>query len=503
MKTFLSLAAAVVLSAVVANDAFACITYQQAFNTTFKNNANYDLNDYGRIHTDAADPNCAQAAMYSLTAKLNNHLDASSTTFQQWLDGFLVAEIYGAAMRIGANGWANQDLDNQLYELEGRFQHNATEPSGTCGGDNWNTCMDDLVGTASGYAWMAAYMKQRPNRWTTTQVNNKIALAEQYLRKAMKPVSAAEPTNGICLRDKPVTSGSYTPLCTGTASELALGTAETFTVNHSRQKLHYGFGLMTSVASAKLGLEVAGSSFAFTTDEKNIARALMEEVSRHFDQGTRDYKTNDCIQRLDTNGVITYPAADCGDGYHPDMMELKAFYDTRIGNTPNGAYTSEDLNQGLFNLTDNWAWVNGVKTDTGHFSYGRWETYAIQGYNWYVTNPTWMPGDAYQPKGWVDGISGSGVASGWACDQDMPTGRTLVDFYTDVAGTLTKVATATANQASEYAINVGQCNGGTAHRYTVQLPGGTQGKLIRAWALDYTWYGTTELGCSQSPTCSW
>jgi hypothetical protein len=503
MKTFLSLAAAVVLSAVVASNASACITYQQAFNTTFKNNANYDLNDYGRLHTDAADPNCAQAAMYSLTDKLNNHLDANSTTFQQWLDGYLVAEIYGAAMRIGANGWANQDLDNQLYELEGRFQHNATEPSGTCGYDNWNTCMDDLLGTASGYAWMAAYMKQRPNRWTTTQVNNKIALAEQYLHKALKPVSATEPVNGICLRDKPVTSGSFTPLCTGTASELALGTAETFTVNHGRQKLHYGFGLMTSVASAKLGLEVAGSSFAFTTDEKNIARALMEEVSRHFDPATRNYKTNDCIQRLDTNGVITYPAADCGDGYHPDMMELKAFYDTRIGNTPNGAYTSEDLNQSFFNLTDNWSWVNGVKTDTGHFSYGRWETYAIQGYAWYVTNPTWMPGDAYNPKGWVDGISGSGVASGWACDQDMPTGRTLVDFYTDVAGTLTKVATATANQASESAINTGQCNGGTAHRYTVQLPGGTQGKLIRAWALDYTWYGTTELGCSQPGGCFW
>ncbi len=85
-----------------------------------------------------------------------------------------------------------------------------------------------------------------------------------------------------------------------------------------------------------------------------------------------------------------------------------------------------------------------MKTDTEHFSYGRWETYAIQGYAWYVTNPTWMPGDAYNPKGWLDGISSSGVASGWACDQDMPTGRTLVDFYADVAGTLTKVATATA-----------------------------------------------------------
>ncbi|HEV7239007.1 MAG TPA: hypothetical protein VGQ36_07165 [Thermoanaerobaculia bacterium] len=491
-----------VLSVVVAQEASACITFQQAFNTTFKNDPNYDLNDYGRIHHDADDPNCAQAAMYSLTEKLDNHLDASSTTFQQWLDGFLVAEIYGAAMRIGANGWANQDLDNQLYELEGRFQHNATEPSGTCGGDNWNTCMDDLVGTASGYAWMAAYMKQRPNRWTTTQVNAKIALAEQYLHKALKPVSAAEPTNGICLRDKTVTSGSFTPLCTGTDSELALNTAETFTVNHGRQKLHYGFGLMTSVASAKLGLEVAGSSFYFYTEEKRIARALMEEVSRHFDPATRNYKTNDCIRRLDTNGVITYPAADCGDGYHPDMMELRAFYDTRIGDTPTGNYTSEDLNLGFFDLSDQWDWVNSVKTDTEHFSYGRFETYAIQSFAWYVSNParTWMPGDAYNPSGWVDGVSPTGVATGWACDRDMTTGRTLVDFYADNGATY--VATATANEYSGSAY-AAQCGSGTAHRFTLQLPGSSQGKVLRAWALDYTWYGITELGCSQSPTCSW
>jgi hypothetical protein len=26
---------------------------------------------------------------------------------------------------------------------------------------------------------------------------------------------------------------------------------------------------------------------------------------------------------------------------------------------------------------------------------------------------------------------------------------------------------------------------------------------MRAWALDFTWNGITELGCSQSPTCSW
>ncbi|HVG25690.1 MAG TPA: hypothetical protein VND45_16155 [Thermoanaerobaculia bacterium] len=502
MKT-LSLAAAALLSILVAANASACITFQNAFNPTYKGNANWDLNDYGRIHHDADDPNCAQAAMYSLTDKLNQHLDANPTTFQQWLDGFLVAEIYASAMRIGANGWASQGLDDQLVELSGRFQHNVAEPSGVCGGDNFNTCMDDLTGTASAYAWMAAYMSRRPNRFTQQQVNAKMALAEEYLHKALKPVSATEPKNGICLRDKPVTSGSYTPLCTGTLYELSIGTAETFTVNGQQQMLHYGFGLMTSVASAKLGLELAGSSFFFTDPEKLVAKALMEEVQRHYDVNTHHYNDpGDCVQRKVTNGVVSYPLVDCGAGYLPDMYALRGFYDSRLGGVPIGNYDSNAFNPNLFRLDDqSTVMPDGVtRVDKEHFSYGRFETYGIQGYAWWVSSRTWMPGDASDPRGWVDGISSTGVATGWACDPDMPTGRTLIDFYAD-NGT-TYVGTATANQYSGTMYN-SECVSGTAHRFSYQLPWSSKGKLLRAWALDYTWYGTWELGCSQSPTCSW
>lgn len=511
MKSFLSLAAAVVLSLVVAQNASACWTFQAAFNPTFKNDANADLNDYGRIHQDADDANCGQAAMYSLTDKVNNHLDANSTTFQQWLDGFHVALIYGSAMRIGAQGWASQDLDNQLYELSNRFQHNTNEPSGSCGNNEWNTCMDDLTGTASGYAWMAAYMKRRPNRWTQAEVDAKIALAEQYLHKALKPIDpavTAEQKNGICLRDKPAISptNTYTaPLCNGTIAELNNGTAETFTLNGQKMMLHYGFGLVTSVASAKMGLELAGSSFAFTNDEKTIMKALMTEVSNHFDAGTRNFSFT-CVKK-DLNAqnqwLGTYTQnVDCGWGYQPDMYALKAFYDTKLGGIPAGSYTSDNFNANLFELADTYTTVGGVNRDTKFFSYGRFETYGIQAFAWYVSNPprTWMPGDAYNPKGWIDGISPTGVVSGWACDQDMPTGRTLVDFY-DANG-LAYIATATANEYSGTAYQ-SQCGLGTAHRYTLQLPPSSKGKVLRAWALDYTWYGTTELGCSQPGGCFW
>ncbi|MCU1346973.1 MAG: hypothetical protein JWO56_3 [Acidobacteria bacterium] len=504
MKTTLSLAVAVVLSLAMASNAAACITFQTAFNPTFKGDPNSDINDYGRIHHDADDPNCAQAAMYSLTDKLNQNLDASSTTFQQWLDGYLVAEIYASAMRIGANGWASQGLDDQLVELKGRFLPAVTEPSGTCGGDNFNTCMDDHVGNASAYAWMAAYMKRRPNRFTQSDVDTTIGLAEGYLRQALKPVSAAEPKNGICLRDTPVTSNGYTNLCTGTLAELSAGTAETFTVNGQQQLLHYGFGLMTNVASAKLGLELAGSTFTFSSDQKLVAKALMQEVQRHYNSSTHGYNA-DCIKRnVDQFGNVTYPSVDCGGGYLPDMYALRGFYDSRLDGVPAGTYDSNSFNASLFHLEDQYGYMpDGVTTvDTQHFSYGRFETYGIEGYAWWVSNPprTWMPYDTYNPSGWVDGITSSGVIHGWACDRDMFDGRIFIDLYADNGATY--VATATADQYSGTAYDT-QCGGGTAHSFALQLPSSSHGKVLRAWALDFTWNGATEIGCSQSPTCSW
>lgn len=378
----------------------ACLTLQPAFTPVFKqNDPNANLNDYGRIHHDADDPTCAAAAMHSLTDKVNQHLDANASppTFKQWLDGFHVALIYGAAMRIGAHGRASQSLDAQLVELVGRFEHNRNEPSGSCGSNEWNTCMDDEVGTASGYAWMAAYMKHRPDLFKQQQVDEKIALSERHLRKALKPIdpnNPAELKNGICLRTTPAISptNDYAgALCNGALTQLATGDAQTFTLNGQKMMLHYGFGLLTSVASAKKGLELAGSSFQFSSDEVLVMQKLLEEVNRHFDPKTREF-TFTCVQKNLVNGVWngTYSQnVDCGWGYKPDMYALKAFFDLYLGGTPGDAYESNDFNAGLYELTG-----------TNFFSYGRFETYGIQAYAWYVLPKTWAPGDAVE----------------WACD---------------------------------------------------------------------------------------
>src|SRR4029077_3038157 len=58
-----------------------------------------------------------------------------------------------------------------------------------------------------------------------------------------------------------------------------------------------------------------------------------------------------------------------------------------------------------------------------------------------------------------------------------------------------------ANLASESAVNLA-CGGGMAHRFQVQLPPSAAGLPIHAFGLDYTWYGFTELLCSQGSVCS-
>lgn len=204
-----------------------CAIQHSVFTTAYRNDLNKDLNDYGRIHVDAEDPACAENASFALSAKVRNQLAWGPTTFQQWLDGYNVALIFGAAQRLGALGYANPGLDEQLRELEGRFKHFAgTPPSGGCGGNELNTCMDDLAGSAAGYAWMAAYKARRRHRNTTADIAAKRELARQFIADALTPVTGpTDRSHGICLRK--TETGRATPLCNAGLTELRLGTAVT------------------------------------------------------------------------------------------------------------------------------------------------------------------------------------------------------------------------------------------------------------------------------------
>lgn len=509
MKSFLCSLSIVVLASLFTTDATACAIDSPNFTTNFRNLPNEDLNDYSRIFIDAEDPDCAVSAMWALTAKIQNELayDVPSVnpyrqSFQQWLDGYLVAAIFAAAHRLGANGWGTQQLDDQLAALEARFEHfvpnpvfNEPHPSGGCGGDALNTCMDDLLGTASGYAWMAAYQSRRPNRVPDLGAAKR-ELAEQFLRAALTPVqNSSDQDHGICLRLTPI-AGSATPLCNTTdVSKLTTGEAQTLSVNGSQQMIAYGFGLMTSVGIAKMGLEEAGSGFTFNDDEKKIAKALFEEAQRHVNASSEF--ADDCFS---SSGGQLVAGVNCGGGYRPNMYRLKPLYDSYFNGVPMaGSYNSNYFDENLF--------VLGSGAGSGeHFSYNRYVGYGIMANTWVewrqnpnLQLPQLMPYDTYNPIGYLEQVGASGLAQGWACDQDKPDGRIHLDFYVDG---WTLAAEAFADSTSEGAIN-SLCGGGSAHRFWVQLPAWTQGKQVRVHGIDYTWHGDTELACLQSPQCGW
>ena len=462
--------------------------------TNFPRSGNQDLNDYGALFIDAGDPNCAEGAMYNLTAKLANHL-ASPQPFQHWLDGYYVALIYGAGLRLGELGWANKDLDWQLDYSPPDSPHATVAnsfvhvDSGICDPAVFNTCMDDFAGSAAAYAWMAAYKSRRnnPGHDTAADVQNARDAAATKIHQAL---------SAVCIRMKPVEENRF-PVCDGSVAALENQTAETLSVNGGVQLIHYGFGLMTSVLSAAQGYEVAGGGkFGFSPDEQAIAKGLYDEIAKHTDSSGNFLVPADCL-KLDTNGAIV-GGSDCsgagipGPAYEPNMYQLKGPYDYYFpGVIPNSSsvYTSTTFNGSLFN--------------SDHFGYGRLATYHDMGGSWIPGGAPNMPYDTFDPvDGWLDGISPSGLASGWTCDPDAPNNGIKVDFY--AGDNFTFAATGYANLASESAVN-SLCSGGWAHRFQVQLPSWTQGMNIYAFGLDFTWYGYTQLHCGQDPSrpCFW
>jgi hypothetical protein len=194
---------------------------------------------------------------------------------------------------------------------------------------------------------------------------------------------------------------------------------------------------------------------------------------------------------------ITYnTTTNCGAGYHPNLYGLRAFYDTRLGGIPSGTYDSNTFDSWKFRLEDQWSYLaDGVtRVDKQHFSYGRFETYGMKAYAWFVGPRTFMPYDNYAPAGWVDGISPTGFAQGWACDRDATDKRVFVDFNDGS----TRVARATANQYSG-SMYAPWCGSGTL-RLVSQLQAPRTIDPARVGSrLRVDW--TVEIGCTGG--CCW
>src|SRR5258706_2878837 len=183
LKTLSSHVCVVMLSLLCCTYASAqCRTGDAGMVGGYQSNLNVEIDAYGRIFQDADNPACAQNALYALYDKITSTLNQPKG-FQEWLDGYKVALAFAAAQRIGANGWASKDLDDQLQNVEGRFvvvSDKPTVPPTPCGNENLGTCMDSDSGGAAAYAWMAAYDYHRGR-----SANNNAQLASSYIHSAM------------------------------------------------------------------------------------------------------------------------------------------------------------------------------------------------------------------------------------------------------------------------------------------------------------------------------
>lgn len=466
--------------------AFACHVNDPAFEPRYRCNVqsgcniNEELNDYARILADADsnDRNCAEAADYALTNKLN---DTPNTVWNQWLEGALVSYIYMAANRIGANGFATQDLDNALASVHSGFTQIGRELDGNgniaCTKESGDQCVDDFLVGAPGFAWEAAYYHRRGDPY------GDVATLQQ---KAKDGLDAG--FNEVCIAKDPHLSGET--YCNGSAFYLENPsyTAGTQSFNHGQRMPSYGYGLMTSAVNAALGLQASDyTQTIFSSDEQKIARGLAKEMQLFT---SNNEFTNQCEPwgPPDPNGNV--PLLYCGgpDNYSAHMYELKEAYDTYFGGMPAGGF------QGDLSSFSSSSFPGLGPSGSGFFSYGRYMYYYTQSYEWVQGTPyarQYLPFDAANPIGYVDFVDANGVMHGWTCDTDASYGSNRVDVYSN--GTFAGYAYAT--EPSEGAVN-SLCGGGSAHRFLVQLPAWARNTTLTSYGLDYTWYGFTALPCS-------
>jgi hypothetical protein len=476
----------------------ACETDSMGFSQYYRlpaNDPNYllgtigDFNDWGAISMDSNNVDCAKKAHDRLLSKLKT---TPSGYFNQSLAGYYVALIFSAGVRLGSFGWFNT-APNPVYSTDtlagqlDRVKNAYVEIShaGGCGsGLGGNSCMDDYAGEAAAWGWIAAFQLKRGDWNTGDNIDKARARLASFF-------------NNICMHKGTLNLAN---VCNATYTDLANGQAEVFPYEHEFESVHYGFGLLTSVDHAIIGLEAAGSGYDLSDEEKTKARGLMKNIQLHVSNGSTWNSPNDCRKPTATG----YDLVSCADfGYDPRMYRMGHFFlapapgqppwvSGHVGNPPAGNYQSDG------NCCASYPGWELSNFDSG-FGYGRYATYYDQAYTWYTSrgnqySDRYMPFDSNPAQGYLDAVNDDGWAFGWACDSDAPNSFVKVDLYANG----TKIPDAADQYATWDSIQPeinSLCGGGTAHRWYSQVSSSYLGQTITAKARDYTFRPSESLPC--------
>lgn len=339
----------------IAGDALACRSFvgnPDANNdpTTYKNDINVDLGDYGVIFEEAAPwSSCTQAAADALYKKLyttfnpslvgkppfprtSPQINGSFYQFQGWLGGGDVALIQATALRLANVGKLSKPLDDLVQRVSNIYAFNVDKNCGFEGlvddphlGPNtlrWrtqNSCMEDYTIGAMGLAWTAAYRYKRGlGNYTTPATAARTAIT-----------NSLSTNTSVCAWSGQVTidpAPARGP-CTGNISNLRYNNYVPISL-HAGDSMPYGVGLFTSIAAATVGLEVMGQPVTLGTDEQLVVQKLYNHGRSHTEVDHSSFKT-DCYKfGLDGTAVKATTPSNCGDNviaYQPKMFPVRDF----------------------------------------------------------------------------------------------------------------------------------------------------------------------------------
>ena len=328
--------------------------------TGWNSDVNRNLADYGVLFEEARTDECSAAAAAALYKKIKETLandnGAGGTFWPQpdaqighdvgpygaWLEGTNVGLIYVTALELLGRGNISVAMDALLMSID--FPANV---DGNCGFANnqwrvnYNSCMEDYALNASGWAWKAAYQRKTGRGawqqaiWAREAITNALSPDRSV---CIVPASMKNPGTYYNLTDR--------GMCIGSVADLANGAVPVGL--HNGDAIPYGLGLMTAIASAAAGMDVAGAPITLYPDEITVAEALRKNGREHvtYDPYSQNASFNvDCLGFSSAApGQVTvnndFPCAEnYGAGYKPKMFPVYNFYNRYLqGQTDNSQY---------------------------------------------------------------------------------------------------------------------------------------------------------------------
>ena len=304
-----------------------------------------EFGQYGTLFLESGIPACRQAAHDMLLRKLrltlaqrphvHPLLKKTVGPFGAWLAGSSLGLAVPTAMRLGGAGLLDAPLDSALRSAISAYAFNL-DP--TCGVNYVNGCMDDFTQAATAYGWIAAYQSR----------SGEAPAAERSAVQARNLIGRALSLDShMCKAADDDTLPSLCRGLPGIEEGLGSGYYQLISFNHGFEDVAYGIGLITSISSAAIALEVAGSPYVPAPNETMVAWALFREGQRAALPDGSGFRTH-CYRVSDHSLVRTSECADAWNlrdpsdplfnqwiYYLPQMFPVRTAYRHLFHGAPN------------------------------------------------------------------------------------------------------------------------------------------------------------------------